>query len=84
MESIKISRRNLGYISKLTRRISSNYRKAIGPQNQIRNHQNTAEDNNRYKQDMCETTVAKNKSKGNSSPHKYFTEHLVSELENAV
>jgi hypothetical protein len=33
---------------------------------------------------MCETTAAKNKSKGSSSPHKYFTEHLVSELENAV
>jgi hypothetical protein len=55
-EPIKIPWGNLAYIPKWTRRSSLltrsrpyNYRKAIGPRNQIRNHQNTTEDNNWYK-----------------------------------
>jgi hypothetical protein len=79
-ESIKIPRRNSGYILKstqhpslLTRVRPHNYRKAIGPQNRIRNHENTAEDNNRYKSRHCETTTVKSELKESSSLHRHFT-----------
>jgi hypothetical protein len=55
-EPIKIPRTNLAYIPKMTRHPSlltrlrpHSYRKAVGPQNQVRNHGNTAEDNNQCK-----------------------------------
>jgi hypothetical protein len=55
-ESIKIPRWNSAYVPKSTRRPSlltrprpHRYRKAINPQNQVRNHKNTVKDNNRCK-----------------------------------
>jgi hypothetical protein len=56
-EPIKIHRRNSPYILKSTRHPSlltrprpHSYKKAIGHRNRVRNYENTAKDDNQYKQ----------------------------------
>jgi hypothetical protein len=86
-EPIKIHQCNLTYIPKSPTLLSSNsprprsYRKTIGNQNRIRNHENTAEITIDASQDTCETMMAKSESKGSSNPHRHFTEHLADVFE---
>jgi hypothetical protein len=83
-ETIKIPHENLAYVPNLTQRASfltrlrpHSYRKAIGPQNQVRQPRNTVEDNTRCKQGHVRDYGKQKQTTSNSSPFVHFTEQLI-------